>query len=439
MPKIFISYRRNDAAYAAQAIYHELVAQFGEADVFFDRKDIPEGTCFPNHIKNALRRCDMLLAIIGDHWLNAQGSNGQRRLDDTNDLVRKEIETGLSSRNITVIPVLVGQAVAPHAEELPPQIKNLSKQHAAEVRAGSYFQSDLEKLVRILKKYSLGLIKPFDIINCSNGMKLKLIPAGKFTMGSADSDETAGVEETPPHNVKITQPFFLGVYPVTQAEYLEVLGTNPSDFSGNDRRPVDCVTWLDAVVFCNTLSEVERLQPCYRINGESVSIVGESGYRLPTEAEWEYACRAGTTTKWSFGDDESQLMESAWYASNSAEFRWITFDNVLTTHPVGEKQPNPWGLHDMHGNVIEWCWDWYDENYYKHSPANDPMGPTAGDDRILRGGSFGDDAWVLRSANRARMEPLGCSQGVGFRVAMTQPAIPKTTPPPIRRKRRKTS
>jgi formylglycine-generating enzyme required for sulfatase activity len=251
---------------------------------------------------------------------------------------------------------------------------------------------------------------PLETITNSLGMKLALIPAGEFLMGSPDSDEIALDREKPQHQVKITRPFYLGVYLVTHADYEKVMGDNPSRFKGHRRRPVEQVSWFDAVAFCNQLSDLERYPRYYENSGDEVSIVDGNGYRLPTEAEWEYACRAGTTSKWSFGDEESQLPEYAWYDANS--------DN--TTHPVGEKEANPWGLHDMHGNVAEWCWDRHDEDYYRDSPVSDPMGPGAGNRRGLRGGAFVNvNARYLRSADRFRTFPTDQINCVGFRLART--------------------
>ena len=156
-------------------------------------------------------------------------------------------------------------------------------------------------------------------------------------------------DEQPQHPVKISRPFFLGIHEVTQGQYQAVMGNNPSLFKGSDDLPVENVSWLDAVGFCNKLSEREKRTPFYRIDGTEVTIVGGNGYRLPTEAEWEYACRAKSTTLYPFGDDAGKLGEHAWYDGNSEG----------KTHPVGQKLPNAWGLYDMLGNVWEWCADWY--------------------------------------------------------------------------------
>jgi formylglycine-generating enzyme required for sulfatase activity len=248
---------------------------------------------------------------------------------------------------------------------------------------------------------------PTELVN-TIGMKLKSIAAGEFEMGSIDYDN-----EKPRHPVRISRPFYLGVYPVTQREYLRISRKNPSHFSGNDQLPVENVSWFDAVTFCNSLSQQEGLKPFYIIHGQSVTVPdwNRPGYRLPTEAEWEYACRAHSNTRFPFGDNKSELEQYAWHAANSSG----------QTHAVGEKRPNAFGIHDMLGNVWEWCWDGYVSTYYGQSPPADPRGPDGGARWVIRGGGWHYDARYARSATRGRGGPGARNDHVGFRAVRAQP------------------
>jgi formylglycine-generating enzyme required for sulfatase activity len=210
--------------------------------------------------------------------------------------------------------------------------------------------------------------------------------------------------------VRITRPFYLGQTEVTQGQYRAVTGQVPSYFKGSEDLPLENVSWNDAIAFCNTLSEREGLKPYYRLNtGEPT---GSDGYRLPTEAEWEYACRAGSATRYSFGNDAAQLSAFAWFYGNS--------DNK--THPVGQKRANAWGLFDMHGNVWEWCWDVYKADSYRGSPESDPAGPSVSGpaDRVIRGGCWLLDPESARSAARCRNAPEFRSKDLGIRLARSQ-------------------
>jgi formylglycine-generating enzyme required for sulfatase activity len=240
---------------------------------------------------------------------------------------------------------------------------------------------------------------------------LKLIPAGEFWMGSPFKDQEAYGDEIPRHNVRISQAFYLGITPVTQAQYEAAMGKNPGHFHGLADHPVELVSWFDTVAFCNELSKKEGLA-CYYVLGNSnqVIVAGGDGYRLPTEAEWEYACRAGTETHYYFGDDVALLGEYAWYKANSGG----------QTRPVGRKRPNAWGLYDMHGNVWEWCWDWFDENYYRTSPDVDPLGAAGTAYRVIRGGCWCYEPRSVRSANRRGYVPEARYDYLGFRVARGQ-------------------
>jgi formylglycine-generating enzyme required for sulfatase activity len=233
----------------------------------------------------------------------------------------------------------------------------------------------------------------------SLGMKFVRIEPGKFIMGSTENED-----EKPRHLVEITRPFSLGDREVTQRQYQAVMGVNPSEFKGSDDLPVERVSWLDAVTFCNKLSAKEGRTPCYRINGEQVTVIAGNGYRLPTEAEWEYACRAGSTTRYPFGDNEADLGEFAWFSGNSER----------KTHPVGQRRPNRWGLYDMLGNVWEWCQDGYDAGYYATSPPADPPGPSGASSRVIRGGCCFNSP---RPADRFWSTPEDRIYDLGFHLA----------------------
>jgi formylglycine-generating enzyme required for sulfatase activity/serine/threonine protein kinase len=261
------------------------------------------------------------------------------------------------------------------------------------------------------------------IITNSIGMKLALIPAGEFLMGSPDDDKGAQANERPQHRVRITRPFYMGIYEVTQGQYRAVAGVNPSQFNGSDDLPVERVSWFEAVEFCNALSEKDRLKPFYRIEriggNRTMTIPDRNGhgYRLPTEAEWEYACRAGSTTKFSFGDDATRLGEFGWYDGNSDR----------KTQKVGQKRPNAWGLYDLHGNVWEWCWDSSERcyeptnvGYHEQPRVDDPLGPPQAAYRVHRGGSWSDGFRVDRSARRYAL-PAGHREiNKGFRLVRAQ-------------------
>jgi formylglycine-generating enzyme required for sulfatase activity len=253
-------------------------------------------------------------------------------------------------------------------------------------------------------------------------MKLVGIKPGKFTMGTPKNEQIAvkkqfgdiagnyAANETL-HEVEITKPFYMGVYEVTQAEYEKVMGTNPSKFSpkgfgkeavaGMDtsRFPVDSVSWQDAMSFCEKMSKRFKKK-----------------FDLPTEAEWEYACRAGTTDPFHFGQALSS--KEANISGDSTYGAVAKGPDLQRTTKVGSYEPNAFGLYDLHGNVREWCKDWLDRGYYDKSPRQDPQGPADGQDRALRGGSWYDGAVSARSAARAWAEPSDAKSHFGFRVVV---------------------
>ena len=248
---------------------------------------------------------------------------------------------------------------------------------------------------------------PKEITN-SIGMKLVLIPKGTFMMGSPESEEGRYKDDETQHEVTISKDYYLGVYEVTQAQYEKVMGKNPSHFQGaivgneNADLPVDRVSWEDAVEFCKKLSDLPEEKKAGRV------------YRLPTEAQWEYACRAGSKTAYSFDDEEGLLPEYGWFNRNSSR----------RTHTVGLLEPNAWSLYDMHGNVWEWCSDWYEE--YPKGAVSDPTGPKEGSIRVFRGGSGFNVAAICLSAIRGRSAPSLRNNNIGFRLALSPSGIPKS-------------
>jgi formylglycine-generating enzyme required for sulfatase activity len=316
-------------------------------------------------------------------------------------------------------------------------------------------------------------------------MKMKLIPAGKFFMGSPDSDPDADNAEKPQHQVYITKSFYLGIYPVTRGQFGRFVEAtryrtdaeksgggwvrdvakskrvqNPKltdvakrkffqkpkltwrspGFDQTDDHPVVIVSWKDTTAFCNALSKQEDLPPFYEINGQTVTIPDWNGpgYRLPTEAEWEYACRAGSKARYYFGDDPKALPSFAWFADNSGQEYWDSNQFMIDcredmdkyfaelarhgcrTHSVGEKTSNGFGLYDMHGNVWEWCSDGYDADYYKEAPVADPRRLEGATRRVLRGGSWDNRPKDLRLAYRAPLLPDYWIHNLGFRLARVQ-------------------
>jgi formylglycine-generating enzyme required for sulfatase activity len=222
-------------------------------------------------------------------------------------------------------------------------------------------------------------------VELGDGVKMEfvLIPAGSFIMGAHNCTNAT------PHKVTITKPFYMGKYEVTQEQWEKVMGDNPSQFKGA-KNPVDTVTWLDCQRF------IEKWKD--KVQGHA--------FRLPTEAEWEYACRAGSTADYYYGYDQDKLGDYAWFKDNSGE----------QTHPVGQKKSNAWGLYDIQGNVREWCEDWYGN--YDSNEGTDPVGPSSGSIRVVRGGSWDINATLCRSSHRRYATPSSRHSYDGLRVVV---------------------
>lgn len=236
-------------------------------------------------------------------------------------------------------------------------------------------------------------------------LELVWISPGTFKMGRTQYELNMNTDEMPEHEIEITNSFYMGKYEITQAQWESIMGGNPSYFDGNPNHPVEQVTWYDCQLFLKRLNELQL-----------------SGYkfRLPTEAEWEYTCRAGTTTRFSFGDalDCTRILEDV-FCDLMDPYMWWSGNSDIETKEVGLKLPNDRNVFDMHGNVWEWCHDWYDDGFYSTSPIQNPIGPSSGMYKVIRSGSFLDAAWLCRSTNRGWTLPDNSLPRIGLRIILS--------------------
>ncbi|MEO1394746.1 MAG: SUMF1/EgtB/PvdO family nonheme iron enzyme [Cyanobacteria bacterium J06634_5] len=518
MSRIFISYRRSDAAAEAGRIYDYLEGRFGRKAIFKDVDTIDAGDDFRERLNDAVGQCQVLLAVIGKSWFQVTNEAGKRRLDNPADWVRLEIETALR-RKVRVIPILLDGVAMPAVRDLPTALQPLAYRNAARVRHDPDFRRDMDRVVGVIQRHfegtsrtvaptssprprrprpsmnstavplkdwanrisrrsllqifgfsgagfisiflgkellesggvfskanwqmpslepetidgttaefnvatvdvsekSIGIVRnraEFVIEDLGGGVTLDLIeiPDGTFVMGAPASEDGRSEDEGPQHNVSVPS-FWMGKYPVTQAQWRAVaalpkveqdLNPSPAHFPG-DQRPVENVSWLDAVEFCQRLS-----------------VKSGQRYRLPSEAEWEYACRAGPTTPFHIG--ETLTADLANYDATKIYGGGPKGDYRQETTVVGSFPANANGLYDMHGNVWEWCADhWH--NSYEGAPSDGSAWLTDDWDfpRLLRGGS-----WILyprdcRSACRFNSTPELRVNIIGFRVSCAAPRTP---------------
>ncbi|MGD0094371.1 MAG: SUMF1/EgtB/PvdO family nonheme iron enzyme, partial [Planctomycetota bacterium] len=333
--------------------------------------------------------------ISGGVWYNAQ-LNASLRVSRANEEAAKQSAVAEAKARKDAEDALEARRRADEAlarERRTPEEKEKDARDAERIKAQQRFQ----------KALAAGKALELDL---GSGVKLEmlLIPAGKFMMGSPETEKDHQGDETQ-HEVTITKPFYMGMYQVTQEQYQQVMGNNPSDFKGA-QNPVEQVSWNDAQEFCRKATvRTAGVPPAVTVAGETPAVRVWT-VRLPTEAEWEYACRAGTTTRFYTGDGDDDLCRAGWVSGNS----WAK------AHAVGGKEANGWGLYDMHGNVFQWCADWYKE--YEVGPATDPTGPAAGAVRVLRGGSWFYFPLGCRAASRFRCHPDGRNVSFAFRVVV---------------------
>jgi formylglycine-generating enzyme required for sulfatase activity len=452
--KIAISYRRTDSDVTGR-IFDRLVQRYGKDSVFRDIDNIPFGIDFRKVVSDALRGTDVLIAVVGPNWRGTR-KRGSARINDDNDLVRIEVETALH-RDIPVIPALVGGAMMPKPTDLPNSLRDFSFRNAANIDSGRNFDTDIERLMRSMDRLLEGktvetgpaettssgdteritasqapvatapssvqpsptddvplspererALKPKDgFKECATCPEMVVVPAGSFTMGSPESEQSRSSDESPQHVVTFARQFAVGRFALTFDEWDACVadgGCNrykPSDQGwGRRRRPVINVSWDDAKAYVAWLS---------RKTGKT--------YRLLSEAEREYVTRAGTTTPFWWGSSIS--MSQANYNGNYAYGGGAKGEYRAKTLPVDTFQPNPWGLYQVHGNVWEWVEDCWNDSY--RGAPSDGSAWTSGDCSrgVVRGGSWDLDPQFLRSANRYRRTTDDRSTYLGFRVGRT--------------------
>lgn len=390
---VFVCYAREDEPFVL-ALVHQLKSR--SVNIWLDKLNIRPSDDWDYAIDKALYGCAVFLLVLSPRATESREVRGELRtaLDENKRILPILYRSCQIPRQLRTIQYIdfsaseaddeakVQQLIEVLSDSPPPPPLEKGGQRAA--------RGDLPVARVFAPPPPTPIVVPPPILaptfRNSIGMEFVLIPAGEFRMGSENGREN----EKPVHLVRITTPFYLGKYQVTQGQWEAVMGNNPSRFQGDLNRPVEQVSWEDAQEFLRRLGAKEG-----------------KAYRLPTEAEWEYAARAGSTGAYCFGDDVKQLQDYAWYEANAQD----------TTHPVGQLKPNAWGLYDVHGNVWEWVQDWFDVSYYQRSPREDPQGPEQGKARSLRGGSWLTLPLVARASSRSRLDPGDRLDGDGLRCA----------------------
>jgi formylglycine-generating enzyme required for sulfatase activity len=419
LPGIFLSYRRDDAAGWTGRLADDLRRELPGHHVFYDLASIEIGEDFVDAMRRSLADCAVVLVMIGRNWLNTKDDAGNRRLDDPEDWVRIEVAEALHRQGLRVVPVLVGGASMPRAADLPEPVKPLARRNAHEI-SDRRWEYDVTQLVAALKKIpSLSGATTLAVPAPAPGIPEKTLPAertagspvelppGTFFRDGDDCPEMVVIPagefmmgEGTQHKVTIARPFAVGKYPVTFDEWDACVNAGGTKYEpvdsgwGRGKRPVINVSWDDAQAYVAWLSKKTGMP-----------------YRLLSEAEWEYAARAGTTTRYPWGDEPD---------TNHANFRdsgsqW----SGKQTSPVGSFEPNAFGLYDMIGNVWEWAQDCWNDSY-KGAPSDGSAWESGNcGRRVVRGGSWGDLPEYVRVAYRSRVAPSNRNYIQGFRLART--------------------
>ncbi|MHB8914720.1 MAG: SUMF1/EgtB/PvdO family nonheme iron enzyme [Thiobacillus sp.] len=393
----FISYRREGGAYIARAL-REGIEKANEAlNVFIDLDELSAGNFN-----------DALIKVISEspNFIFVVSKGVFERCKNESDWVRKELSTAIQLKR-NIIPVFEAGITFPDEISLPEDIRSIVAFNGVEYSPQHHHEA-LKKIVSFFKVDSIETDeRRRHRINHYFERQMVRIPSGKFIMGSMNGKK----DEIPLREVNISE-FWMMKYPVTQREYQSLMNVNPGNFR-HDQKPVQNVSWFDAIVFCNKWSNRDNLQPVYEIDERSGGVktfFERVGYRLPTEAEWEYACRAGNSCEFHWGDEESEWNKFAWHDRNSDD----------QVHIVGSRHANSWGLFDMTGNVYEWCNDWYEADYYSFNETDNPRGPDRefGEYRVMRGGAWAYDPIRLRSAARLKRDPNLTDDVSGFRCVI---------------------
>lgn len=434
MLRIFVSYcRENEDFVRDLRKFLRPYEDHQQVTIWMDDQ-IKLGAVWAQSIDGALGSCNVALLFVSQEFLNSSFVASvevptllRRSLVDKVSIVPIFVST--STVDVTKFDVAGhqgsagGRTLADFQGFAPHNTPTRTLEHVRDKEGQSGYRDVLLAIANEISKIDpLGAVRTADPypretvtiprpFKSNSGICLVALPGGTFTMGSPSAEEGRDNDEGPQRQVTVG-PFAMGTYEVTQREYEAVIHNRPIRFNPANW-PANGVSWFDAIWFCNALSEREGLPHAYTIHETDVKWDrSSSGYRLPTEAEWEYAARSGTTSVYFFGNDPKRLDGYA---------RRDKYDPAITAAcPVGKKAPSPWGLYDMYGNVREWCWDWYADPY-DPAKVEDPDGPSTGTMRVLRGGSFVDEPRHLRSANRDGVEPKHVEKIIGFRICRSNP------------------